>query len=107
MDRSLVTEMELRNESYEFDLFGIFWDGEHYWTGYDSGCSCPSSWDENFDPNTCEGPFTYRQALAALDKMVKAHGNNHHGWFVDYYRNAREELREHASQHETGMTAGT
>lgn len=105
MKRSLVTEMELNNESYEFDLFGIFWDSEHYWTGRDSGCSCPVAWDDNFDPATCEGPFTYRQVLAELDKMASEHKNKGHGWFVDYYRGAREELRSHAARHKIDVTA--
>ena len=35
---------------YDFDeeRFGITKDGKIVW-GYDSGCSCPSPWDDNFD----------------------------------------------------------
>lgn len=96
-----VVELDIRRASYEFDLFGVFFDPEtkQYFTGEDSGCSCPLPWDDNFDPETdLKGPFTFTEALRELDKMAMEADARDQGWFVDSMMSERADLIAHAKE---------
>lgn len=69
----MVGEVEMAFEAYEFHLFGVFYDEAQrkYFTGTDSGCSCPSPWEDNFNPATdLKGPFNFSEALRELDRLT-------------------------------------
>lgn len=100
-DYTRVVEIEKSRESYEFDLFAVFYnpDNMEYWTGEDSGCSCPSPWEDNFNPETdLKGPYTFTEALRELDKMSVAASNFDQGWFVDQMTSERADLIKHAKE---------
>lgn len=104
-----VVELELRRESYEFDLFGVFFDPEtkEYWTGRDSGCSCPSPWEDNFTPAAdLSGPFTFTEALRELDKAAMGGPRADQGWFVDSMMSERTALIHHAKEAGTFPNSG-
>lgn len=103
-DYTRVVEIELRRESYEFDLFGVFYnpDTREYWTGEDSGCSCPSPWDDNFVPDRdLKGPYTFTEALREMDKMAMEAPCKDTGWFVDQMMTQRAALIAHAKEAKT------
>lgn len=96
-----VVEMELERESYEFDLFGVFFDPDtkEYWTGRDSGCSCPCPWEDNFNPKTdLKGPYEFTEALRALDTMSMEAPRRDTGWFVDQMMVVRGHLIAQAKE---------
>ena len=93
----MVGEVELRFASYEFDLFGIFFDQDQkvYFTGNDSGCSCPSPWEDNFNPaEDLKGPWTFTEALRELDKLTME--GEPSGRLVDAAMDLRATLFSHA-----------
>lgn len=97
-----VVELERERNSYEFDLFGIFYDPalRHYLVGYDSGCSCPVAWEDH--QIQLIGPMTWKDARGVLDSEGMTHDNANEGWFADAYQDARRRLTEHAEAH--GLT---
>lgn len=57
-----VAEIDLSEPDYSFDLLGIWKDANGgYYLGTDSGCSCPSPW-ENHTRDDLTGPLTADQA---------------------------------------------
>lgn len=94
-----IGELELRGESYEFDLFRLEYNPEtkRYRIGTDSGCSCPSPFEDG------RGEYVdnldYRQALALLDSEMATSTVRHQGWFVDAHRSLRQRLNEHGAEH--------
>lgn len=97
-----IVELERENESYEFDLFGVFYDPSlrRYYTATDAGCSCPEAWEDH--EIELVGPLTFVAARALLDAEGMTHKNRNEGWFADAYRSSRDRLTAHAE--ENGLT---
>lgn len=93
-----IGELELDGNSYEFDLFRLEYDSEtkRYRIGTDSGCSCPTPFEDG------RGEFvdnlSFRQALALLDAEMASSTKRHMGWFCDSHYALRKALREHAER---------
>lgn len=60
--------IELSGEQWSFSLFGIFLIDGKYYTGYDSGCSCPDPW-EYTTLNDLSGPFTYKEVRGKIRSL--------------------------------------
>lgn len=94
-----VTEFDIEQISYEFHIYGIFWDerSQRYYNLTDSGCSCPGQWEDERCPiGEDDGPFTFTEALRALDKYSMESSQNDQGWFVDGMMAARQQFIDHA-----------
>lgn len=79
-DRETVTGMkgldrigvlELSNDSYQFDLLGLWKSDEGFFLGTDSGCSCPTPW-ENVTRDDLTGPLTAEQAFEEATSLIDA-----------------------------------
>jgi len=100
-----IGELELRGESYGFDLFRLEYnpDTKRYRVGTDSGCSCPACFASSpFEDGRGEyvDNLSYRQVLALLDSEMAASTVRHQGWFVDAHRSLRQRLNEHGKEHD-------
>lgn len=61
-DREFITEMDLQEPDYSFDLLGLWRDAEGFYLGTDSGCSCPTPW-ESHTAEDLTGPLTLDQVV--------------------------------------------
>lgn len=97
--------IELRYMSYEFSQFGVFFDPNDstYWTGRDSGCSCPTPWESVTGTDHLTGPKTFVEALRELDAVVNSddEGEDSAGARIDAGRYARDRLIEFAKANGT------
>ena len=73
MEYGEIIEHERRGESYQFDLIGVrkrTSDGKVFWST-DSGCSCPSPWEDHTDADWQPLPETWdefeKEAKEGLD----------------------------------------
>lgn len=64
-----IGEVEWNDYPYEFDLTGVWKNKEGYWIASDSGCSCPTPFDNHRFPDDFEGPFTFHEAAANLQEQ--------------------------------------
>lgn len=65
-----VLEVDLAPPDYSFDYLGIFYEEGKWWTGKDSGCSCPTPWQGFGSVTDLSGPYTaveIRQQLRSLE----------------------------------------
>lgn len=95
-DLNYVAGLEMVGASYEFSHFDVYFDGENYWTGTDSGCSCPTPFENHTFPEDYTGPLTWRGARGLLDAAyydAPLHGD---AGFLDSYRAARQAIKDHA-----------
>lgn len=61
-----VTEIEWDNECYQFNITAVWEKDGEFWMASDSGCSCPSPF-ENFESLAdAEGPYTRFQVIQEL-----------------------------------------
>jgi len=55
----LVGEIERSDGCYQFDMVAVWKQARgKYWIGQDSGCSCPSPFEDIYDINSLDGPYT-------------------------------------------------
>ncbi len=65
-----VTDAELSEPDWSFDLVGIWKTDEGYYLSTDSGCSCPTPW-ENHTDSDLTGPLTCEQAIEEATSLWK------------------------------------
>lgn len=81
--------------SYEFDMF-VIWkklDDETLWWDADSGCSCPSPFD-NYDHGHDLKPVTINN-FKEFDKILSEHPNISAPDYQNMRRKAKEYLKSH------------
>mgnify|MGYP000017632746 CR=1 FL=1 len=61
-DVEKISEVDLREPNYSFDLLGLWRDEKGFYLGTDSGCSCPTPW-ESHTKNDLTGPLTLDQTV--------------------------------------------
>lgn len=55
----IVGDIEKSDGCYQFDLTVVWKQARgKYWIGQDSGCSCPSPFEDVRDVNELDGPYT-------------------------------------------------
>jgi hypothetical protein len=70
-----VGEAELSDESYSFDLVGVWRAEDGYYLGTDSGCSCPTPW-ESHTRESLTGPLTAAQAREEVESLANVRIRN-------------------------------
>ena len=60
--------IDLEGESYQFYLAGVWVRDEGYYLSTDSGCSCPTPW-ENHQEDDLTGPLTWEQVKEELRSL--------------------------------------
>jgi len=66
-----VGVIELSEPLYSFDLLAVLRNDDGYFLGTDSGCSCPSPW-ENHRAEDFTGPLTAEQAAEEITSLSEA-----------------------------------
>lgn len=89
----LVGEIEWRECYYEFDFLAVWKEKRgQYWIGQDSGCSCPSPFEDVTDINELDGPYNKDGLRKRLDWLVKDQVENGYGSYPE------SELKKSASE---------
>ena len=65
----LIGEADLNEPDYSFDMVAVWRDGEGYYVGTDSGCSCPSPFESYAGKGDMTGPITLEQALEEASNL--------------------------------------
>lgn len=68
----IVGEFDWSEPDYSFDML-VVWKEKRgkYWVGNDSGCSCPSPFEEVYDMNSLDGPYTKDGLRKRLDWLIE------------------------------------
>lgn len=68
----IIDSMNLTDESYSFDIFAVWYHEEtdRWFYGRDSGCSCPSPFEDFTSENSLSEFHTWSELAAAVDEMV-------------------------------------
>lgn len=61
-NREFLTEIDLQEPDYSFDVLGLWRDENGFYLGTDSGCSCPSPWESHTEEDLT-GPLTLDQTI--------------------------------------------
>lgn len=59
---TFIGEADLAEPDYSFDLVGVWKGEEGYYLATDSGCSCPTPFEDYNDVSDLTGPLTADQA---------------------------------------------
>ena len=59
----VVASIELYEEDYQFDIAAVFYKDHKFYTGMDSGCSCPTPFEDFNSLEDFDGPFTKEHIL--------------------------------------------
>lgn len=78
-----ITEADLREPDYSFDIIGAWRDDRGFYLGTDSGCSCPSPW-ESHTAEDLTGPLTLDQAVEESVSLWTNAGKYDEAGFKDY-----------------------
>lgn len=66
-----VGEADLSEPDYSFDLVGIWKNDDGFYLGTDSGCSCPTPWENYGALSDFTGPLTKEQAIEEATNLWK------------------------------------
>lgn len=68
----IVGDFEFAEADYSFDMCVIWKEARgKYWVGEDSGCSCPSPFEDIRDKNELDGPYNKAGLRTRLEWIVK------------------------------------
>lgn len=89
----VVGEMEWSEPDYSFDMLVVWKDQRgQYWIGEDSGCSCPSPFEDIDDINELDGPYTEEDLRKRVNYRIEDRVGE--GWHYGY---PKSELKRQAS----------
>lgn len=74
----LLRTIDLAEPDYSFYLLAIFQSAtnpENYYLATDSGCSCPSPFEDYLDVESLTGPLTYAQAVEEAESLWEDAGS--------------------------------
>lgn len=69
-DVEWADSIELDNESYQFYILLVVKREDGYYLSTDSGCSCPSPWENHRFPEDFTGPLTADQAREEATSLI-------------------------------------
>lgn len=64
-----IYEISLDDAPWQFDYFGIFFEGGEYYYEFDSGCSCPTPWDRFSKVSDLVGPISKNDLIQVIRKL--------------------------------------
>lgn len=72
---TLVGEIELSESDYSFDILAVWRNKEGYYLGTDSGCSCPTPFEDYKSVEDLTGPLTPAQAREEITSLWELGGS--------------------------------
>lgn len=87
----IVGDFEWSEPDYSFDML-VVWKEKRgkYWVGEDSGCSCPSPFEDFKGTEDLRGPYTKEELRKHLDYRINEHSDDRYGY-------SRAQLKKFAS----------
>lgn len=68
----VVGSFEWSEPCYSFDTLAVWKERRgRYWIGEDSGCSCPSPFENIHDVNQLDGPYTKDGLRKRIDSLIE------------------------------------
>lgn len=64
-------DIDLENEPYQFYILRVGRIGEDYYLGTDSGCSCPTPFENYGSLSSYTGPLTRDQAREEAESLIR------------------------------------
>lgn len=72
--------IDIAQESYSYDMIAVMHDGAGYWIATDSGCSCPTPFENNSDgDDLITGPLTIEQCREEVVSLARDAGYPNNG----------------------------
>lgn len=88
----IVGDFEFSEPDYSFDMCVVWKETRgSYWIGCDSGCSCPSPFEDVRSKDELDGPYNKKGLKTRLEWIVNEHGD------ASYGRSKAELLKDVAS----------
>ena len=77
----VVGDFDWRDCDYEFDML-VVWKEKRgrYWVGEDSGCSCPSPFEDFKGTDDLNGPYTKEELRKYLDYRIRERAGDGSRW---------------------------
>jgi len=89
----IVGDFEWSEPDYSFDMLVVWKEGRgKYWIGEDSGCSCPSPFEDINDINQLDGPYTKDGLRKRINYRIEERTDNGYG-----YGYSKAQLKKFAS----------
>ena len=66
-----VGQIDLSEPDYSFDILAVWHDERGFWLGTDSGCSCPSPFENYNGRDDMTGPLTAEQAVEEAKNLAE------------------------------------
>lgn len=90
----VVGEFEWSEPSWSFDTLVVWRQARgKYWIGQDSGCSCPTPFENITDINELDGPYNKDGLRKRLDFLIEEHTDSRYS-----YGYPKSELKKYASE---------
>ena len=90
----VVGEFEWSEPDWSFDMLVVWRTGRgQYWIGEDSGCSCPSPFEEVLDINSLDGPYTKDGLRKRINQRIEERKSGQHD-----YGYSKSELKRFARE---------
>lgn len=76
-----VGQMDWTEPNWDFDML-VVWKEKRgrYWIGEDSGCSCPSPFENVTDINELDGPYTKDGLRKRINYRIEERGSDRWGY---------------------------
>lgn len=89
----IVGEFEFSEPNWSFDTL-VVWKEKRgrYWIGTDSGCSCPSPFEDITDVNDLDGPYTKDGLRKRLDFIVDERADDRWGYSKAVLKKSASEI---------------
>lgn len=68
---TFLGSFDLEDEPWQFYILGIWKGPEGYYLSTDSGCSCPSPWENHTSLEDLTGPLTAEQAREEAESLLE------------------------------------
>ncbi len=89
----VVGEFDWSEPDYSFDMLVVWKESRgKYWVGEDSGCSCPSPFEDITDINELDGPYTKDGLRKRLNFLIEERTDD------GYYGYPKATLKRYASE---------
>lgn len=77
----VMGEIEWSEPNYDFDMT-VVWKSKRgqYWVGSDSGCSCPSPFEDFKGVEDLDGPYDKRALRTQLNHMIRNKNDRSYGY---------------------------
>lgn len=77
----VVGEFDWSEPDWSFDMCVVWKERRgRYWVGNDSGCSCPSPFEDVYDVNELDGPYTKDGLRKRINFLIEERQDGYYGY---------------------------